>query len=91
MLALKTMIQLEKYFWEGIEPSSLFLIGRNSPLKDGIALSRWYRLKKEYEILKEEEERKYPIFEVINDNTIEQAVRQVLRSILEIIGYADSS
>ena len=49
---LDTMIKLENYFWENKQPEGVFLLQRNSPLREEVPLAKWNKLKEEYTILK---------------------------------------
>ncbi|MDK2981666.1 MAG: dTMP kinase [Chloroflexota bacterium] len=65
---IEKILQIELYYWEKYLPNILFLINRDTPLKDEIELENWHKLQSLYLNLYSLEGSKYPI-EIVNNNT----------------------
>jgi len=76
--SLKTMLSIEAECWSGILPDVLFLIERKSPL-DSDVVRNWHDVVAEYSHLAQEEQQKYPICTIANENTVDMALSQVRR------------
>ena len=83
---LNSMIELELLFWENVEPDELFLLERDSSLKEEDEnLDKWLEIKKEYSLLSIEENGKYPISLIHNNGVFEEALNKITNRISEKI------
>lgn len=87
--ALEAIIGSELQFWDGVQPSGVFLLSRHVSLKKELEIDVWNKAKEEYHKLMFREENKYPIFLVENENSIEEATEKVVTKISEITTYAN--
>lgn len=90
-VVLHNMIDIENHFWGNHLPKGVFLLSRTTPLKDELNLDEWNVIKAEYAALKNREEKKYPIFEVFNETTLEEISTFLTLKILEITNDADTT
>ena len=75
---LKRMVELERSFWGRLQPATVILIRRDSPINRGDKLKDWYRLAKAYDRLAIKEARSYPVSVVENTGSLEQVIARVL-------------
>lgn len=77
---IEKLIEAELAAWNGIKPSTAFLIRRSSPLR-AEPLSDWRRWRDSYDKLSGVEALQYPVCVVDNDTKIEDALDQILRAV----------
>jgi dTMP kinase len=82
---LNKIIEIEKDYWNTILPDKLFFIKRTTSLKQVIDVQKWYNLQNEYSILSNKEKLYYPIYEIINESTLDIAFNTILKDIFQSI------
>ncbi len=76
--SLELMIGLELHHWQSFLPTLLFLIDRNTSLREDMAVEFWNKLKANYYDLFAVEKHKYPIQLINNDGSVASTVNAVV-------------
>lgn len=69
---LERMIAMEKLVWQGVTPTTLFMLSRSSAIVNS-------RIANAYGVLMEQEKGNYPVAALANDATIDTIVDEILR------------
>lgn len=75
---LRAMIMLELRHWASIEPDVCFLVSRRSPLRPEISEVEWQHLCNSYQKIVEEERGRTQTFIVANDESLDDAMAQIV-------------
>jgi thymidylate kinase len=76
--SLELMVRLEMSFWKRVLPKALFLIERRKEAASKEA-KQAFTLSKYYHQLMKAEKRKYPIYTISNDGSIDAALESILK------------
>ena len=79
--ALRAMIRAERACWNRTHPSATFLITRAKSLREQEVAGRWRELCQAYQELAESERRRYPVYVISNDSTVEDALCRMVSSV----------
>ena len=85
---ITVLLQLEHCGWEDVLPDVVFLISRRQPLR-AEPLDLWHRTKDTYQLIAKEEQGRYPIVEVDNDEQPEAALGKIV-SAIKNLGLMDN-
>lgn len=77
--------KLEQEVWQGINPSAAFLVFREEPFRRELSREAWRRCVSAYQEIAREEGDKYPVFEVRNTGTVEEACEKVWKEIHSLL------
>jgi thymidylate kinase len=88
--ALNAMIQLELTTWGNVQPTALFLIQRHHPLRSE-PMNEWRRWRDVYEALAAEHAKRYPVYVIDNDGSIEEAMDTLARAFQSSLAGSQSS
>lgn len=76
-LILDKLIEAELVAWEDWQPTALFYITRDTPLRDE-PMAKWHKLRNEYEILLSKDSGQYPIHIIQNERSINDCFSAIL-------------
>ena len=84
---LDALVNVERLHWRGSEPDALFLVDRSN---DSLDSANRIQLREAYHVLQDSEKGRYPVYEIQNDNSVDECVARLLATLQGLLpGAAD--